>query len=213
MKVLVACEESQAVCKAFRERGHEAYSCDIQEPSGGCPQWHILGDCLKVLDGGEFTTMDGVKHFVESWDMIIAHPPCTYLTVAGACNIPKDPTRIDKGFEARDFFMKFYNHSCPKIAIENPVPMSRFNLPPYTQIVYPYMFGEPYKKKIVLWLKGLPKLVPSGEIDKESCQMYERIYRGKRRTTSKWYNRSASKSRSKTFKGFAEAMAEQWNNL
>lgn len=213
MKVLVACEESQRVCTAFREKGHEAYSCDIIDCSGGHPEWHIKADALSVLNGGEFITCDGIPHEVDCWDLVIAHPPCTYLTVAGACNIPKDPSRIDKGFAAKDFFMKFYNCSCPRVAIENPVPMSRFQLPDYTQIVYPYMFGEPYKKKICLWLKGLPPLTATKPIDKELTPMYERIYKGKRRTMSKWYNRSSAKQRSKTFEGFAKAMAEQWSQF
>lgn len=105
MKVLVACEESQEVCKAFRALGHEAYSCDIQEPSGGHPEWHILGDALKAIDGGKVTTMDGKPHDVGKWGLLIAHPPCTYLTVAGAANIPKHPERIQQGEEAAAFFM------------------------------------------------------------------------------------------------------------
>lgn len=111
MKVLVACEESQAVCTAFRERGHEAYSCDIQEPSGGHPEWHILGDALEAVKGGSVTTMDGQVHVVGKWDLLIAHPPCTYLTNAGARHIWKggqlQPDRVQKGILARDLFMRF----------------------------------------------------------------------------------------------------------
>lgn len=104
MRVLIACEESQVVCKAFREKGHEAYSCDIQECSGGHPEWHIMQDVLPLLDGDcEFVSTDGKTHHIKSkWDLIIAHPPCTYLTGAGACNIPKHPERIPLGFEAAD---------------------------------------------------------------------------------------------------------------
>lgn len=109
MRVLVACEESQAVCLAFRERGHEAYSCDIQEPSGGHPEWHILGDALKAVNGGQVTTMDGLAHNVGQWDLLIAHPPCTYLSNAGACRLyphkgKLDKARYAKGLEAKAFF-------------------------------------------------------------------------------------------------------------
>lgn len=140
MKVLVACEESQAVCKAFRELGHEAYSCDIQECSGGHPEWHIQGDVLPLLK--------------EKWDLIIAHPPCTYLTNAGArwlwAGGELNTVRYAQGLEAKDFFMQFYNADCPRVAIENPVPSSIFELPECTQIIQPYEFGHPYSKKTCL---------------------------------------------------------------
>ena len=122
MKVLIACEESQTVCKAFRAKGHEAYSCDIIEPSGGHPEWHILGDAIEALKGGVIITMDGQTHDVGKWDLLIAHPPCTYLTVAGAANIPKLPERIQKGKEAAAFFMAFFNSGIPRIAIEKSYP-------------------------------------------------------------------------------------------
>ena len=151
MKVLVACEESQAVTIELRKLGHEAYSCDIIECSGGHPEWHIKGDVLEILnpmtkydwnDYITFETMDGEEHWIEGkWDMIIAHPPCTYLTGAGACNIPKHPERIQLGFDAADFFRKFLNADCDRIAVENPPPMKRFNLPKYTQLVRPWMCG------------------------------------------------------------------------
>ena len=117
MKVLIACEESQRVCIAFRKRGHEAYSCDIQEPSGGHPEWHIMQDVLPLLDGRcRFKTMDCTEHYIAGkWDLIIAHPPCTYLTVAGAANIPKHPERIEKGFEAAEFLKKFLFADCEKL--------------------------------------------------------------------------------------------------
>lgn len=119
MKVLVACEESQRVCTAFRERGHEAYSCDIQEPSGGHPEWHIQGDALVLLNGGGITTLDGVTHQIDKWDLIIAHPPCTYLSNAGACRLyPKrgviDENRYEQGMNAKQFFMRFLNADCEK---------------------------------------------------------------------------------------------------
>lgn len=201
MRVLVACEESQRVCIAFREKGHEAYSCDIEPCSGGHPEWHIQDDVLKHLD--------------ENWDLIIAHPPCTYLTVASAANIPKHPERIQLGFEAAEFFMKLYNAKCKKICVENPVPMKRFELPKYTQIIHPYQFGELAHKRTCLWLKGLPQLKPTKEIDKSLIPMTVWTYSktGQRKSSSKWYNCSGkerAKMRSKTFEGIALAMAEQW---
>lgn len=202
LKVLIACEESQRVCKAFRKRGHEAYSCDILECSGGHPEWHIQDDVLKHLEG---------------WDLIIAHPPCTYLTVAGACNIPKDPSRIDKGFEAKEFFMKLYNAPCKHICVENPVPMKRFDLPSYSQLIYPWQFGELAHKKTCLWLKGLPLLQPTNILDKSLIPMdvWVNHKTGKRKSMSKWFNtgpKDRSKRRSVTFEGIAEAMAEQWSS-
>lgn len=197
MKVLVACEESQRVCMAFRKRGHEAYSCDIIDCSGGHPEWHIKDDVL--------------KHLNEGWDLIIAHPPCTYLTGAGAANIPKHPERITLGFEAAEFFMKIYNAPCDRICVENPPPMKRFGLPPYTQLIHPYEFGELAIKPTCLWLKGLEKLKPTEVLDKQDIPRYQWICKktGETKVTTKWYNTS-SKNRSKTFEGIAEAMAEQW---
>lgn len=172
MKVLVACEESQAVCKAFRARGHEAYSCDIQEPSGGHPEWHICGDVLPLLNGNcVFRTMDGVKHRIDGkWNLLIAHPPCTYLTNAGACRMYPQKGKIDanrfaKAMEAKKFFMAFLNADCEKICIENPIPLSVVELPKKTQTIQPYEFGHPYTKKTYLWLKGLPNLIPTNIVE------------------------------------------------
>ena len=155
MNVLVACEESQEVCKAFRERGHEAYSCDIQEPSGGHPEWHICGDVLQLLNGNcVFRTMDGVKHIIDGkWDLLIAHPPCTYISNAGArwlyAGGELNTERYIKGLEGKKFFMAMLNADCPRIAVENPIPSSIYDLPQYTQIIQPYQFGEPWSKKLV----------------------------------------------------------------
>lgn len=152
MRVLVACEESQAVCIAFREQGHEAYSCDIQPCSGGHPEWHIQDDALVLISEG-------------GWDIIIAHPPCTYLTAAGAVRLYNadhtiaDPERLEKGRTAARFFRSIWDCDCQRIAIENPVPMSVFGLPRYSQIIEPYMFGDPWRKRTCLWLKNLPPLV------------------------------------------------------
>ena len=216
MKVLVACEESQTVCKAFRKRGHEAYSCDIQECSGGHNEWHIIQDVIPLLNGNcEFETVDGTKHKIDSkWDLIIAHPPCTYLTGAGACNIPKHPERIPLGFEAAEFFLKILSADCDKIVVENPPPMKRFNLPKYNQLVRPYMFGERNNKPICLWLKGVEELNPTNIVEKDK-DIVRWVHKatGQKKSCSKWYNTNTSrhsKHRSKTFEGVALAMAEQW---
>lgn len=202
MKVLVACEESQAVCKAFRELGHEAYSCDIIDCSGGHPEWHIKGDALELLK--------------LKWDLIIAHPPCTYLTNAGARWLHAGGTLNQKryalGIEAREFFMAFYNADCPKIAVENPVPASVFNLPEYSQVIQPYEFGHPYSKKTCLWLKGLEPLKPTQVIEDHvpfiSSGTYSKTHDPRYKGASR--KGGSAKSRSKTFPGIAKAMAEQW---
>lgn len=157
MNVLVACEESQAVCKAFREKGHNAYSCDIQEESGGHPEWHILGDCLPLLNGNcTFTTRGGQTATINGkWDLIIAHPPCTYISNAGARflypggNGILNEERLRKGIEATHFFLRFLYADCDRIAVENPIPSTVYCLPEYTQIIQPWMFGIQYKRKLV----------------------------------------------------------------
>lgn len=163
MKILVACEESQAVTKELRTLGHEAYSCDIIECSGGHPEWHIMQDVIPLLDGNcSFKTMDAVEHTVpDKWDMIIAFPPCTYLSNAGACRLYPHKGQIDmerykKGLEAKEFFLKFLNANCDRIAVENPVSSKVFDMPKHTQEIQPYMFGHPFTKKTRLWLRGLP---------------------------------------------------------
>lgn len=208
MKVLIACEESQEVCKAFRAAGHEAYSCDIEEPSGDHPEWHILGDVKPILNAGIIMTMDGERHTVDKWDLLIAHPPCTYITTAGARYMYKNgkinSERLQKAMEARRFFMLFMNSDIQKVAIENPTPMKIVGLPPYTQAVQPYEHGHPYSKRTCLWLKGLPKLKPTDLVkDWQSTRSAE------------WYNcggKERKKNRSKTFTGIAVAMASQWGN-
>ena len=218
MRVLVACEESQAVCKAFRELGHEAYSCDIQECSGGHPEWHILSDAIAALQGGRVTTMDGLEHDVGKWDMLIAHPPCTYLTNAGARHIWKNhqlqPDRVRLGIQARDLFMRFWWADVPCVAVENPVPSSIFCLPEYSQIVQPYQFGHPVTKKTCLWIRGLPKLAPTQIVDPQKGRIM-RLKDGTVRRSCWEMDQRGSKedrarARSKTFPGIARAMAEQW---
>lgn len=219
MKVLIACEESQRVCCAFREKGHEAYSCDILEPSGGHPEWHIHGDVLQVVGGGTMVTMDGKPHDVGKWDMMIAHPPCTYLSNAGAVRLYKriagksyvEVERLNKGLDGHDFFIALLMADIPLIAIENPIPSAVFRLPPYTQIIQPYEYGEPYSKKTCLWLKGLKQLEPT-HIVKPVCSWVSggsKKADGTPRENKGTTIRSA-KERSKTFPGIARAMAEQW---
>ena len=221
MKVLVACEESQTVCKAFRERGHEAYSCDIQEPSGGHPEWHICGDVLPLLNGNcEVTTMDGVKYRIEGkWDLIIAHPPCTYLTLAGNKWFKPEfadrfPNRQKQRKEAVDFFMAIANADCDRIAIENPVGVMSSQWRKPDQYIEPYMFGDPEKKKTGLWLKGLPLLKPTNIVEPViiHCKSGANEPRW-HMETMKLPPKERAKARSKTFPGIAAAMAEQWGGV
>ena len=220
MKVLIACEESQRVCTAFREKGHEAYSADIQDCSGGHPEWHIKGDCLPLLNGNySFSTQDGAKHTVEGrWDLIIAHPPCTFLSNAGATRLyPSkgvlNEDRYLKGLQAKEFFMNFVDigRRGQKICIENPIPTRIFQLPQYSQIIQPFFFGEPYLKKTCLWLFGLKPLQPA-QIVEPICSWVSGGSNDKNGNPKK--NKGMpfrdSKTRSKTFEGIAKAMAEQW---
>ncbi len=210
MKVLVACEESQRVCIEFRNLGHEAYSCDIQECSGGHPEWHIQGDVLPILNGNcEFNTMDNVEHRIDGrWDLIIAHPPCTHLAVSGARWFKEGVKPISLQDEAVEFFIKFINADCEHIAVENPVCImsTRYRKP--DQIINPYQFGHPEQKRTCLWLKGLPKL-------KETNNVYDYMMTlpVKERTRIWQLGSGHSKERSKTFPGIARAFAEQWSNL
>ena len=190
MKILVACEESQAVCKAFRAKGHEAYSCDIIDCSGGHPEWHIKGDVLPLLhpkwydlnrdgegnqwEGYKFQTVDGKIHqFEGKWDLIIAHPPCTYLCMSSQkhCNVEvygqKAVERIAKREEAVEFFMQFVNADCYKIAIENPVGVMTRYYRKADQYIQPLQFGHPTTKRTGLWLKNLPKLTPTKIVEQE----------------------------------------------
>lgn len=230
MRVLVACEESQEVCKAFRALGHEAYSCDIQECSGGHPEWHIQYNALLLLDPtgykdayGEyfgiypFSTCDGKLHIIPKWDLIIAHPPCTYLSNSGArwlwAGHELNKERYAKGLDAKEFFMKFWNADCPRICIENPIPSSVYELPPCTQVIQPYEYSEPWSKKTCLWLKGLPILHPTEIVSdhKPFCSSgsYSKSHDPKYKGASR--KGGSAKSRSKTFPGIAKAMAEQWS--
>lgn len=203
--VLIACEESQAVTIAFRNIGCNAFSCDLQPCSGGYPEWHIQADVLPLLNGScSFTTQDGLLHTIEKkWDLIIAHPPCTYLSnVAAARLYPKagciDIIRYQKGMQARSFFMSIYNADCDCICIENPLPSRCFNLPIHSDTVNWFNFGFPYTKRTLLWLKGLPPLFSTSILVGD---------------LKSWvYSNNSSKMRSKTCPGIASAMAEQWIN-
>ena len=218
MKVLVACEESQIVCYAFREKGHEAYSCDIQECSGGYPEWHIQQDVIPLLNGNcTFKTVDGVDHYIKgSWDLIIAHPPCTYMSKAGArWMFPKanqvSQERLKQAIAAKEFFFKFLNADCKNVVVENPIPLKIVGLPLPTQKIQPYQFGHPFSKCTCLWIKGdLPKLKPTNVLTEYKPYLPSNtggLARGK--GGSRGVARTA-KEASKTFLGIAKAMAEQW---
>lgn len=204
---------------AFRELGHEAYSCDIQDCSGGHPEWHIKDDALKYINGRcSFVTCDGKAHEISSkWDLLIAHPPCTYLSNAGACRLyPKkgqlNQERYKNGLKAKEFFMMFYNADCDKIAVENPIPSKIFCLPKYTQTIQPYEYGHPYSKKTCLWLKNLPPLKPTEIISDYTPYLPSGTGRKLKGTSygAKEQDRNRKVMRSKTFPGIARAMAEQW---
>lgn len=221
MRVLVACEESQRVCTAFREKGHEAYSCDIMEPSGGHPEWHILRDCRGLLNGHtQFRTMDGEEHEVKRWDLLIAHPPCTYISAAGACRMyPRkgeiDEERLALAIESKKFFLECLNADCDRVAVENPRPLKIVGLPEPTQLIQPYEFGEPWSKLTCLWLRGLPPLQPTNVLSEYKPWVSCGTSRNKGKKDKSGMSRAggAQKIRSKTFWCFAKAMAEQWGQI
>lgn len=204
MKVLIGCEESQAVCKEFRALGHEAYSCDLQECSGGHPEWHIKHDVLQVIES-------------EKWDMIIAHPPCTFMSKAGARwmyptagNLDSD--RYERALQAKEFFLKLLQAPIKYIAIENPVPLKVVGLPKYDQAIQPYEYGHEFSKKTLLWLKGLPLLKPT-DIKSEYKPYLPSNTGGKKRGQKYQFKNITQKESSKTFEGIAKAMAQQWGNI
>lgn len=232
MKVLVACEESQRVCTAFRELGHEAYSCDIQECSGGHPEWHILGDVLPLVNGNcEFLTMDGIQHKIDSkWDLLIAHPPCTYLSAVTTRHLSLKCTSAEKVVdrmwklaESAVFFMQLALADCDRICVENPMGfMSKLWRKP-DQTVHPYFFAESaddienyQKKRTCFWLKNLEPLKATNSLSPPDPVRYGR--NGKKiyftdnhgRIDGISHDSNSAKARSKTFPGIARAMAEQW---
>jgi hypothetical protein len=209
MKILVACEESQAVTKELRKLGHEAFSCDLLPCSGGHPEWHFKQDVFEVIEQG--------------WDMMIAHPPCTFLAVSGARWLynkdgSKNIERWQNQAEALDFVQKLMDAPINKIAIENPISVISSNIRKPDQIIQPYMFGDKAQKSTCLWLKNLPKLEPTDIVDKgEFIEFISK--KGVKKKQSKWYFDALKDAktpaerrtlRSKTFKGIAEAMATQW---
>lgn len=234
MRILVACEESQEVCKAFRAKGHEAFSCDIIDPSGGHPEWHIKGDVLPLLNGDcTFQTLDTHTHTIAGrWDMIIAFPPCTHLAVSGAAWFSKkrEDGRQRWGIE---FFANFLQADCERVAIENPVGIisggyipkwfpdlaEKYHFPIRpTQIVHPWNFGDNYSKQTCLWLKGLNPLIPK-ITEQPELEWFEWVdgKTGKKKRQPKWFADAwhlkpteRAKVRSKTFPGIAQAMADQW---
>lgn len=218
MRVLIACEESQEVCKSFRARGHKAYSCDVQEPSGGHQEWYILGDAIEAIKGGSVTTMDGQVHAVGKWDLLIAHPPCTYLTVTGNhwFNVSRYGEKAIKRYKDREeaikFFMAFVNADCERIAIENPVGIMSSKWRKPNQVIHPWQFGDAFEKRTCLWLKGLSELTPTNIVEIPPRKMFDS---GK--SMPSWYaeawnlpKEEREKLRSKTYPGIAKAMAEQW---
>lgn len=231
LNVLVACEESQAVCTEFRRLGHNAYSCDIVECSGGHPEWHFNQDVLKIIANKGGTLQTGEKLYIDGkWDIMIAHPPCTYLASSGAKwfynpedkNLPiekrrphpKFPNRKKDRDEAIDFFMKLVTADIEHIAIENPIGTMNTVYRKPDQIVQPYFFGDRASKATCLWLKNLNPLRPTNIVDKG-----EYIQFGSGKKIAKWYSDALTKTktaeerrklRSKTFPGFAEAIAKQW---
>lgn len=196
MKILIACEESQAICKEFRILWHEAYSCDILPCSGWHPEWHIQGDALEEAYSGKY-------------DMMIAHPPCTYLSNAWATRLyPQkwvlNEERYKKWLEAKDFFMKLLNAPIDKIAVENPVQSTIYGIPKYHQSIQPYHFWHPFQKKTCLWLKNLPLLQPTAILEKPEST----------KVAWNWFNtggKDRQKNRSKTFPWIAKAIAQQWS--
>ena len=227
MNVLIACECSQAVCKEFRALGHEAYSCDIEECYGGHPEWHIKKDVLKILEhcSVSFSTQDDAYHTVDKWALIIAHPPCTYLSNAATrshslkgTTLEQINARTQKRIQAQEFFMKFANVDCEKVAIENPVGVMNTVYRKPDQIIEPYQFAKSEEdkenyvtKKTCLWLKGLNALKTNNLPKPDNAKLYGRWSNGK---AGCWNEVQGQKNRatvrSKTFPGIAKAMAKQW---
>jgi len=213
MKILIACEESQAVTKAFRKLGFEAYSCDLLPCSGGEPQWHYQGDVFEIIDKG--------------WDMMIAHPPCTYLAVSGARHLyNKDGSinmeRLKNQNDGLAFVQKLMDSNIKHIAIENPISVISSKIRKPDQIVHPYHFGDKASKSTCLWLKNLPKLIHTNIVEKGEFMEWKDKKTGKTKRQALWYYEALQKAkspaerrtlRSKTFKGIADAMAKQWGDV
>lgn len=201
-KVLIACEQSQVVCLAFRRMGIEAYSNDLNPCYGGHPEWHIIGDARTVILGRSvFDLENGAQVMIHGrWSMIIAHPPCTMLTHSSAVALSKGLHSLLDVREGAQFFLTMLSAPADYVAVENPAPMRVAQLPPYDQIIQPYNFGHPFSKRVCLWLRRLPPLLPMSGYCAQHVQ---------------WLKHCASnpRRRSKTFEGIAEAMASQWGSL
>lgn len=232
MKILISCEESQAICKEFRKLGHEAYSNDLLPCSGGHPEWHIIEDTFNVINGGNFTTENGIEIEIDEWKLMISHPSCTYLSSSGAQWLshpddielpfeerrpnPKYPTRRNDMLNSVDFVRRLYDCKIEHVAIENPIGLlsSRWRKP--DQIIQPWMFGDEATKSTCLWLKNLPLLEPTEIVGKG-----EKVVYASGKSHPKWYadamRNTKTKAerqtlRSKTFPGIARAIAEQYHN-
>lgn len=217
MNILVACEESQAVTKELRRLGHDAYSCDVIECSGGHPEWHIKGDVLPLLNGRcKFTTMDGKRHEQPArWDMIIAFVPCTKTSNAGARHLYKggilNIPRYYEGLCGKALFLAVWAADCDKVIIENPTPSKVFDYPEPTQVIQPCQFGHPVTKRTLLWERGVKPLVPTNIVVPERTWCPSGSYSGKHNDKHRgMFTTDRAKNRSKTFPGIAKAMAEQW---
>lgn len=217
MKVLVACEESQAVTIELRKLGVEAYSCDIIECSGGHPEWHIMQDVLPLLNGYcTFCTMDGVEHVINGrWDMIIAFPPCTKTSNAGARHLWKggklNISRYYEGLCGKALFLAIWAADCDKVVIENPTPSKVFEYPEPTQAIQPFEYGHPFTKKTLLWERGVDPLKPTNIVEPERTWCPSGSYSGKHGEKHRgMFTKDRARNRSKTFPGIAKAMAEQW---
>lgn len=218
-RVLIACEESQTVCKAFRKLGHEAYSCDLQACSGGHPEWHIIADVLTIIKGGWFVTQAGKLVYIEKWDLMIAHPPCTYFSRAGIQFIHTQQGRIEKQREAFEFVKKIWAAPIELKALENPVGWLCTNWRRPSQKIHPWYFGDPEMKETCLWLNRLPRLQGLHEVALNINKYHPKpeSYRigsdGKMKNKYFMQRAGNAKNRSKTFPGIARAMAEQWGKL
>ena len=234
LNVLVACEESQRVCSEFRRLGHNAYSCDLLECSGGHPEWHFHQDVLKVIDNKGGMLQTGEEYYIDGeWDIMIAHPPCTYLAVSGARWYyhpddkdlpveqrrphPRFPNRARDREEGAQFFMDLINAPIEHIAVENPIGIMNTRYRKPDQVVQPYYFGDEASKSTCLWLKNLPLLEKTNVVGSG-----EWVHLSSGKKLPKWYSDALTKAktaeerrnlRSKTFPGFAKAMAEQWSEV
>jgi hypothetical protein len=234
MRILVACEESQAITKELRKLGHDAYSCDLLKCSGGHPEWHFQDDVFKIIENHGGILQNGDENIsTDQWEMMIAHPPCTFLAVSGARWYyhpedkdmpvqnrrphPKFPNRVNDRDEALEFFIKLIEAPIEKIAVENPVGIVNTKYKKPTQTVHPWMFGDEASKATCLWLKNLPKLEPTKIVGKG-----ERVVLSSGKSLPKWYSDALTQAktaaerrtlRSKTFEGMAKAMAEQWTKI